>query len=193
MQARSGRLATQVGPNVRTETLRNVVQEDVELGSVVSTDELLELRGSLTGGDGFVRGAVRHGAKEWSSYGWRGPKRSSYTNSIEGEAVQGERPFDAHIHISGEKMPKYLAEFVFRSNHRQHLGNLMLNRPDDFPRRFDGAQITASKLSAVGRRQADHLLWRQRIRIIDPIEALRRALASSSDIGDSPPLEQGLG
>lgn len=31
-----------------------------------------------------------------------------------------------HIHISGEKMPKYLAEFAFPSNHRLR-GNLMFD------------------------------------------------------------------
>jgi hypothetical protein len=40
------------------------VLQNVEPGSVVSTDELISY-GLLTG-DGFTHGAVRHGAKEWS-------------------------------------------------------------------------------------------------------------------------------
>ena len=61
-------------------TLRGVVLENVEPGSVVSTDELMSY--GLLAGDGFVHGTVKHGAKEWSYDDWRTDETHS-TNSIE--------------------------------------------------------------------------------------------------------------
>jgi transposase len=117
MKERGGRMAAQVIPNVRMETLRDVVLKNVEAGSVVSTDELMSY--GLLAGDGFIHGSVKHGAKEWSYYDYRTGETHS-TNGIESfwhlfkYSVRS-----THIHISAEKKPKYLAEFVFRSNHRQ--------------------------------------------------------------------------
>jgi transposase-like protein len=94
MKERGGRIAAQVIPDVRMPTLRGVVLENVEPGSVVSTDELMSY-GLLTG-DGFIHGSVKHGAKEWSYYDYRTGETYS-TNSIEGlEAVQVQRALDAH-------------------------------------------------------------------------------------------------
>jgi transposase len=109
---------------VRKETLRDVALTNVEPGSVVSTDELMSY-GLLTG-DGFTHGRVSHGKGEWSWYDYR-TGETFHTNSVEGFW----RLFKAsvrstHIHISGEKMPLYLAEFVYRSNHRQ-FGNGMFD------------------------------------------------------------------
>jgi transposase-like protein len=124
MVERGGRIATQVIPDVRTKTLRDVVLENVEPGAVVSTDELMSY-GLLTG-DGFVHGSVKHGAKEWSYYDYRTGETFS-TNTIEGFWKLFKASVrSTHIHISGEKMPKYLAEFAFRSNHRQ-FGNGMFD------------------------------------------------------------------
>ena len=81
MVERGGRMAAQVVPNVRRETLRDVVSENVEPGAVVSTDELMSY-GLLTG-DGYTHGAVKHGAKEWSWYDWR-TGETFHTNSVEG-------------------------------------------------------------------------------------------------------------
>lgn len=124
MMERGGRMAAQVIPDVRKDTLRDVVLSNVEPGAVVSTDELMSY-GLLTG-DGFTHGRVSHARGEWSWYDYRTGETFS-TNSVEGFW----RLFKAsvrstHIHISGEKMPLYLAEFVYRSNHRQ-FGNEMFD------------------------------------------------------------------
>ena len=124
MVERGGRIAAQVVPNVRMETLRDVVLENVEAGAVVSTDELMSY-GLLTG-DGYTHGAVKHAAKEWSWYDWR-TGETFPTNSVEGFW----RLFKAsvrstHIHISEKRMPAYLAEFCYRSNHRR-FGNAMFD------------------------------------------------------------------
>jgi transposase len=77
-------------------------------------------------GDGYTHGAVKHAAKEWSWYDWR-TGETFHTNSVEGFW----RLFKAsvrstHIHISEKRMPAYLAEFCYRSNHRQ-FGNVMFD------------------------------------------------------------------
>jgi transposase-like protein len=124
MKERGGRIAAQVIPDVRMATLRGVVLENVEPGAVVSTDELMSY--GLLAGDGFVHGAVKHGAKEWSYYDYRTGETHS-TNSIESfwhlfkASVRS-----THIHLSREKLPLYLAEFCYRSNHRQ-FGNAMFD------------------------------------------------------------------
>ena len=60
MKERGGRIAAQVIPDVRMPTLRGVVVENVEPGSIVSTDELMSY--GLLAGDGFIHGAVKHSA-----------------------------------------------------------------------------------------------------------------------------------
>ncbi len=81
LREREGRMVAQVIPDIRKDTLRNAVLQNVELGAVVSTDELISY-GLLTG-DGFTHGAVKHGAKEWSWYDWR-TGETFHTNSVEG-------------------------------------------------------------------------------------------------------------
>ena len=116
MKEREGRLQTEVIPNVKKATLRDVVLRNVAPGSTVSTDELMSY-GLLTG-DGYKHGMVKHGAKEWSYYDYRHDAVHN-TNSVESfwklfkHSVRG-----THIHISAKYMDRYLGEFAFRSNHR---------------------------------------------------------------------------
>lgn len=43
LKERGGKIATQTIPNVKKETLRGVVLDNVEKGSLVSTDELIRM------------------------------------------------------------------------------------------------------------------------------------------------------
>jgi transposase len=63
---RGGRMAAEVIPNVKKETLRKVVLDKVEPGSIVSTDELISY--GLLEADGYRHGTVSHGKKEWSYF-----------------------------------------------------------------------------------------------------------------------------
>lgn len=117
LKERDGRMATQVIPNVKTQTLRGVVLDNVEPGSTVSTDELMSY--GLLSGDGYAHGTVKHGQKEFAHYDYR-TGALHHTNHVESfwklfkHSVRG-----THIHISPQHMEKYLGEFTFRSNHRQ--------------------------------------------------------------------------
>jgi transposase-like protein len=117
-------METAVIPDIKKKTLRNVVLENVEEGSTVSTDELMSY-GLLTG-DGYQHGTVRHGIGQYAHEDeetginhhvnhvetfWR-----LFKNSIR----------STHIHVSEKYMDRYLNEFTFRSNRRQ-MGNAMFD------------------------------------------------------------------
>jgi transposase len=120
LKERGGKLTTAVILDVKKDTLRAVVLDNVEPGSIVSTDELYSY--GLLEGDGYKHGAVKHGAKEWSYYDYR-HDATHHTNHVESfwklfkASVRG-----THIHVSSQHMARYLGEFSFRSNHRAMQG-----------------------------------------------------------------------
>lgn len=117
MKERGGSIEAQVIPNVKKSTLRKVVNERVEKGSVVSTDELASY--GLLDGDGYKHGAVKHGAKEWTYYDYRHDAKH-HTNNVENFwRLFKNSVRSTHIHVSEKHMAKYLDEFAFRSNHRE--------------------------------------------------------------------------
>ncbi len=124
LKQRDGAMQTVVIPNVKKQTLRGVVLGRVEKGATVSTDELYSY--NLLKGDGYKHGAVKHGVKEWSYYDYR-TDATHHTNNVEGFWKLFKASVrSTHIQISGKHMPKYLAEFTFRQNHREK-GNRMFD------------------------------------------------------------------
>ncbi len=117
IKERGGDMRAQAIPDTKKETLRSVVKENVEPGAIVSTDELVSY-GLLTP-DGYQHGAVKHGIKEYAYYDWRqGVKH--HTNSVESFWKLFKNSIrSTHIHVSAKYMDRYLAEFTYRSNHRQ--------------------------------------------------------------------------
>lgn len=124
LKQRDGAMQATVIPNVKKDTLRGVVNQRVEKGSIVSTDELMSY--GLLEGDGYTHGRVKHSAKVWAIYDYRQGVTHS-TNSVESfwrlfkKSVAG-----THIHISGKFAQRYRDEFTFRSNHR-HMENAMFD------------------------------------------------------------------
>jgi transposase len=124
MKERDGRLETAVIPNIKKNTLREVVLENVEKGAIVSTDELMSY-GLLTP-DGYKHGSVNHSAKEWAYYDYR-HKVVHSTNQVENFWRLFKNSITStHIHVSSRYMDRYLNEFSFRQNHR-HIGNAMFD------------------------------------------------------------------
>lgn len=116
MKERGGRMATEIIPNVRKETLRNVTLRNVEPGSVVSTDELMSY--GLLNADGYTHGTVKHGAKQFVYYDHRHGV-THHTNHVESFwGLFKKSVASTHIHISRQHMDRYFGEFTFRSNHR---------------------------------------------------------------------------
>jgi len=122
LKERGGKLTTEIIPDVRKTTLREVVSRNVEPGSAVSTDELYSY--GLLEGDGFKHGAVKHGAKEWSYYDYR-TGETHHTNNVESFWRLFKRSIaSTHIHVSERHMQRYLNEFTFRSNHRKMVNGM---------------------------------------------------------------------
>lgn len=125
MKERGGAMQATVIPDVKEKTLRKVVNERVENGSIVSTDELVSY--GLLNGDGYKHGQVKHGEKDWAHYDYR-VKAWVSTNGVENfwrHFKYGIR--STHVHVSPQHMQKYLDEFTFRLNHRAEV-NLMFDR-----------------------------------------------------------------
>lgn len=117
IKERDGRMATEVIPNVKKATLRDVVLRNVEAGAIVSTDELMSY--GLLEDDGYTHGHVKHGAKEFAYYDYRHGV-THHTNHVESFwKVFKHSVRSTHISISQKYMDQYLGEFTFRSNHRE--------------------------------------------------------------------------
>lgn len=117
MKERGGDMRAVVIPNVKKATLRGVVLENVKPGSAVSTDELMSY-GLLTD-DGYRHGTVTHSEKDWSHYDWN-TRETHSTNHVESFWKLFKASVrSTHIHVSSKYMDRYLAEFTFRSNHRE--------------------------------------------------------------------------
>jgi transposase-like protein len=103
---RGGRMVTEVIPNIKTATLREVFFRTVEPGARISTDELYSY--GLLEGAGFVHGTVTHAKKEYA----RGEDHVNHVESFWKLFKASIR--STHIHVSA------------RSNHRQ-MGNAMFD------------------------------------------------------------------
>jgi transposase len=117
LKERGGRIEAKVVADTKKETLRAVVLDTVAKGSTVSTDESNSY--GLLKGDGYTHGAMDHSRKE---YAWtdRVTGTTWSTNGVESFWKLFKDSINStHIHISPAKMDAYLAEFSFRSNHRQ--------------------------------------------------------------------------
>jgi transposase-like protein/predicted RNA-binding Zn-ribbon protein involved in translation (DUF1610 family) len=122
LASRDGQMKAVVIPDVKKDTLRNVVLDNVEPGSVVSTDELYSY--NLLTGDGFTHGAVKHGKKEYAHYDYRSGE-TFHVNTVEGFW----RLFKAsirstHVQISSKHMQRYLSEFTFRASNRERVNGM---------------------------------------------------------------------
>ena len=118
MKQRGGRIVTEVIENQRTASIKPVVFETIEEGSTISTDELQ--RYNLLGKNGYVHGAVNYSQEVWV-------RGEHHTNNIESFwRLFKQSVSSTHIHVSRKHMSRYLGEFTFRSNHREH-GNLMFD------------------------------------------------------------------
>lgn len=125
VKERGGAIKATVVPDAKTVSLRSVINETVEKGSYVSTDEWAAY--GLLKGDGYGHGRVKHSAKEWQRLDADAGEWVS-TNGVENFWKQLKVSIrSTHVSVSQQHMPKYLGEFTFRANHRAE-ANLMFDR-----------------------------------------------------------------
>lgn len=124
MKERGGLIQAEVVENTKFGMLYRVVTENVERGSIVSTDENNSY--NLLTEEGYVLGSVKHSKKQWAK---RDPEAgvNHHVNSVESFWKLFKNSIrSTHIHVSQKYMQRYLDEFTFRSNHRQ-MGNAMFD------------------------------------------------------------------
>lgn len=110
MVERQGKLQAQVVPDTRRDTLLPLIQQAVEKGTTISTDELNTYKKLTT--LGYQHGYVRHNLDQWK----KGPHHTNTIENFWGRLKVSIR--GTHIHVSKKHMPKYVAEFSYRYNMR---------------------------------------------------------------------------
>ena len=114
MAERQGRVRARVVNNVRRITLLPLVEQNVEKGSHVSTDELRSYTGLRMWGYGH--GFVNHSSGQFV-------KGKDHVQSIEGFWARLKLSIrGTHVHVSSKHLQKYVDEFAFRYNNRNQPG-----------------------------------------------------------------------
>ena len=119
MMERGGDIMTQVVPNVRRATLQPIIQENVEAGAEIHSDELLSYR-SLES-QGYDHKTVNHGSGQYVS-------GNVHVNGLEGFWSHLQKSIHGtHIHVSGKHLDKYTKEFEYRFNYRHQPERMILD------------------------------------------------------------------
>ena len=110
MLQRDGQVVAQVVPDVTAETLLPLIEEAVEAGATVVSDEYQVYRKVA---DAYTHAFVRHGAKEYVN-------GMAHTNGLEGFWSHFKRMVDGiYHHISVKHLQTYVNEFSRRWNTRR--------------------------------------------------------------------------
>lgn len=110
---RGGLVWAQVVPDLSTRTLQTLIRRRVRRGSTICSDTWTGYTGLAA--KGYVHRLVDH------SRGYTGRSRSHHINGLEGFWGYCKRRLAAKGGIRRERLPLYLAEYVWRYNHRRLL------------------------------------------------------------------------
>ena len=117
---RNGYVWAELVPNVEADTLLSLIRNRVKQGSVVYSDTWKGYTGVASGG--YVHRLVEHGKGAFSD------KRGSHINGMEGFWGYLKRNLAAKGGIRRERLPLYLAEYVWRFNHRNLSADEQINK-----------------------------------------------------------------
>ena len=107
---RNGQVWASIVPNVEANTLLPLLRKRVVTGTVVCSDTFKSYTGIAAGG--YIHRLVRHERQEYSD------GRGNHINGMEGFWGYLKRMLAAKGGIRQERLPLYLAEYVWRYNHR---------------------------------------------------------------------------
>jgi transposase len=107
---RGGLVWAEVVPNVEAKTLLPLLRQRVKAGSVVCSDTFASYTGVAAGG--YVHRLVDH-SQAFSD------RKGSHVNGLEGFWGYLKRRLAAKGGVRRERLPLYLAEYVWRYNHRR--------------------------------------------------------------------------
>lgn len=125
MLDRDGDVMTKVVPDRTSKTLLPIIEDNIEKGSTVHTDEhrgYANLKKS-----GYKHESVNHAAKEYA-------RGDCHTNTIESFWSRLKSSINGtHIHVSGKHLDKYAAEFEYRFNSRGRPEKMFSELLENFP------------------------------------------------------------
>ena len=107
---RGGKVWAQVVPDVEAKTLMPLIRRRIKRGSVICSDTWKSYTGIAA--KGYVHRLVEHGKGEYSD------KQGNHINGLEGFWGYLKRKLAAKGGIRRKRLPLYLAEYVWRYNHR---------------------------------------------------------------------------
>ena len=107
---RGGKVWAQVVPDVEARTIMPLISRWVEAGSIVCSDTWKSYTGVAA--KGYVHRLVKHHKGEYSD------SKGNHINGLEGFWGYLKRRLAAKGGIRKERLPLYLAEYVWRYNHR---------------------------------------------------------------------------
>ena len=107
---RGGKVWAQIVPDVEARTLLPLITRQVEAGSIVCSDTWKSYTGVAA--RGYIHRLVKHQEGEYSD------RRGNHVNGLEGFWGYLKRRLAAKGGIRRERLPLYLAEYVWRYNHR---------------------------------------------------------------------------
>lgn len=112
MFQRDGDVIAKVVPNCKKATLTPIIEENIQDGSTIHTDELYSYHGLEA--KGYKHETVQHGAEEYVRGNSHVQNMENFWKHLKG-AING-----THIHVSKKHLHKYVKEFEFRFNSRNH-------------------------------------------------------------------------
>ena len=107
---RNGRVWAKVVPNVEANTLMPLLRKRVAMGSIVCSDTFRSYTGVAA--RGYVHRLGRHDQQEYVD------SQGNHINGLEGFWGYLKRKLAAKGGVRRERLPLYLAEYVWRYNHR---------------------------------------------------------------------------
>ena len=109
-ERKTGRVVAQPGKDTTKETLQDFIQDYVEEGSKIYTDEFKSYSGLEE--KGYEHSTVKHSAGEWV-------RQQAHTNGIESFWALLRRSYHGTHHwMSAKRLESYVNEFAIRSNIR---------------------------------------------------------------------------
>jgi transposase len=117
---RNGQVWAEVVDNVEAETLQPLISRKVSTGSTVCSDTWKAYTGIAA--RGYVHRLVNHGEKQYSD------GKGNHINGLEGFWGFLKRKLASKGGITTQKLPLYLAEYVWRYNHRNDSDRIKMKR-----------------------------------------------------------------
>jgi len=117
---RNSQVWAEVGDDVESDTLQPLISRKVSTGSTVCSDTWKAYTGIAA--KGYVHRLVNHGEKQYSN------EKGNHINGLKGFCGFLKRKLVSKGGITKKKLPLYLAEYVWRYNHRNNSDRIKMRR-----------------------------------------------------------------